>query len=180
MSSTSATAFTATTRRSSRTSHRKSAVVYGSPTQCVSSRTYPGKNWKTNRAGLERLLLAGRQLSSGANINYKLYLDDYPVRECVATLTSGGQTAVSQGSQRSIASPAPRHQHRSKTPLRLGGSRDLGLVVSTIVLWKHPLHEPCPRPATRRGQGAPGTRTSSFFSYWYMSTLTCPGTITSA
>ena len=39
-----------------------------------------------------------------------------------ATRCRSGQTAVSQGSQRSIASASPRHQHRSGTPLRLGDS----------------------------------------------------------
>ena len=34
----------------------------------------------------------------------------------------GGQTAVSPGAQRSITSAAPRHQHRSGPPLRLGDS----------------------------------------------------------
>src|ERR1019366_5293613 len=32
----------------------------------------------------------------------------------------GGQTPVPQGSQRFIAPPAPRHQYRSGSPLRLG------------------------------------------------------------
>ena len=32
----------------------------------------------------------------------------------------------------------------------------LGLVVNTIVLWNTRYMGPCPRPATRRGQGAPG------------------------
>ena len=40
-----------------------------------------GKSWKTNRDGMTRLILAGRVLSPGNNLNYKLYLDDYPVRE---------------------------------------------------------------------------------------------------
>ena len=34
----------------------------------------------------------------------------------------GGQTAVSRGAQQSIASAAPRHQHRSGPPVRLGDS----------------------------------------------------------
>ena len=40
-----------------------------------------GKSWKTNRDGMNRLILAGRILSPAGNLNYKLYLDDYPVRE---------------------------------------------------------------------------------------------------
>ena len=40
-----------------------------------------GKSWKTNRDGMNRLTLAGRILSPAGNLNYKLYLDDYPVRE---------------------------------------------------------------------------------------------------
>ncbi len=40
-----------------------------------------GKSWKTNLDGMKRLTLAGRILSPAGNLNYKLYLDDYPVRE---------------------------------------------------------------------------------------------------
>ena len=40
-----------------------------------------GKSWKTNRPGMERLALAGRLVNPANNLNYKLYLDDYPVRE---------------------------------------------------------------------------------------------------
>ena len=40
-----------------------------------------GKSWKTNHDGMHRLTLAGRILSPAGNLNYKLYLDDYPVRE---------------------------------------------------------------------------------------------------
>ena len=40
-----------------------------------------GKSWKTNRPGMERLALAGRLVNPASNLNYKLYLDDYPVRE---------------------------------------------------------------------------------------------------
>ena len=40
-----------------------------------------GKSWKTNRAGMNRLVTADRILSPAGNLNYKLYLDDYPVRE---------------------------------------------------------------------------------------------------
>ena len=40
-----------------------------------------GKSWKTNRPGMDRLALAGRLVNPANNLNYKLYLDDYPVRE---------------------------------------------------------------------------------------------------
>ncbi len=40
-----------------------------------------GKSWKTNQTGMERLALANRLVSPANNLNYKLYLDDYPVRE---------------------------------------------------------------------------------------------------
>ena len=40
-----------------------------------------GKSWKTNPNGMKRLTLADRILSPAGNLNYKLYLDDYPVRE---------------------------------------------------------------------------------------------------
>ena len=40
-----------------------------------------GKSWKTNRSGMNRLTLAGRIVSPQANLNYKLYFHDYPVRE---------------------------------------------------------------------------------------------------
>ena len=40
-----------------------------------------GKSWKTNRPGMERLALAARLVNPASNLNYKLYLDDYPVRE---------------------------------------------------------------------------------------------------
>ncbi|KKZ14741.1 MAG: DNA methylase, partial [Candidatus Synechococcus spongiarum 142] len=40
-----------------------------------------GKSWKTNFDGMKRLTLASRILSPAGNLNYKLYLNDYPVRE---------------------------------------------------------------------------------------------------
>ena len=40
-----------------------------------------GKSWKTNPDGMNRLVLADRILSPAGNLNYKLYLDNYPVRE---------------------------------------------------------------------------------------------------
>ena len=40
-----------------------------------------GKSWKTNLDGMKRLTLARRILSPAGNLNYKLYLNDYPVRE---------------------------------------------------------------------------------------------------
>ena len=40
-----------------------------------------GKSWKTNLDGMKRLTLAGRIVSPAGNLNYKLYFDDYPVRE---------------------------------------------------------------------------------------------------
>ena len=40
-----------------------------------------GKSWKTNMQGMGRLALADRLLNPAGNLNYKLFLDDYPVRE---------------------------------------------------------------------------------------------------
>ena len=40
-----------------------------------------GKSWKTNREGMQRLAHADRLLSPANSLNYKLYLEDYPVRE---------------------------------------------------------------------------------------------------
>jgi transposase-like protein len=61
--------------------------------------------------------------STGATIEFLLS----PLRDCPAsTISLGCQTAVSQGSQRSITSTAPGHQHRSGTPLRRGDSRSEG------------------------------------------------------
>ena len=39
------------------------------------------KSWKTNKEGMGRLSLASRLVSPAGNLNYKLFLDDYPVRE---------------------------------------------------------------------------------------------------
>jgi len=40
-----------------------------------------GKSWKTNREGMQRLLIAGRLFYPGDSLRYKLYFDDYPVQE---------------------------------------------------------------------------------------------------
>ena len=40
-----------------------------------------GRSWKTNRSGMARLAIANRLVRPARNLNYKLYLDDYPVRE---------------------------------------------------------------------------------------------------
>jgi len=40
-----------------------------------------GKSWKTNLEGMQRLSLANRLVAPATNLNYVLYLDDYPVRE---------------------------------------------------------------------------------------------------
>ena len=40
-----------------------------------------GKSWKTNREGMQRLARADRLLSPARSLNYKLFLEDYPVRE---------------------------------------------------------------------------------------------------
>ena len=39
----------------------------------------PGSHWKTTRAGLERLGRMGRLVARGSTLNYKRYLDDFPV-----------------------------------------------------------------------------------------------------
>ena len=81
--------------------------------------------------------------SWGATIDFLLSA----LREC-----RGRQTAVSQSTERSIASATPRHQHRSGTDLRLG----------------HPGHKegkdtspPLPAPAGTVPEQHPGTRPPS-------------------
>ena len=58
------------------------------------------KSWKSNRGGLGRLERAGRLVSPSRNLNYKLYLDDYPVREFTDVWTdtqgAGDKTYVVQ------------------------------------------------------------------------------------
>ena len=65
-----------------------------------------GKSWKTNRRGMGRLALASRIVSPAANLNYKLYLDDYPVREFtdvwMDTQGASGKTYVVQTSNKVI------------------------------------------------------------------------------
>jgi adenine-specific DNA-methyltransferase len=40
-----------------------------------------GRSWKTNRAGMKKLQLAGRLFAPGEALRYRLYFDDYPVQE---------------------------------------------------------------------------------------------------
>lgn len=53
-----------------------------------------GKSWKTNRDGMERLILANRLVVLGDKLYYKLFFDDYPVVEManIWADTAGGFT----------------------------------------------------------------------------------------
>jgi adenine-specific DNA-methyltransferase len=64
-----------------RSSGRTESCVF--PVQ-FAGRTYEpsaGKSWKTNRAGMDKLLLAGRVFAPGDTLRVKFYADEYPVQE---------------------------------------------------------------------------------------------------
>ena len=54
----------------------------------------PGKSWKTNEEGMDRLMVANRLMVLGSKLYYVLFLDDYPVSEMANmwTDTAGGFT----------------------------------------------------------------------------------------